>query len=247
MKNVLLNIMMVFYLIFFLFCFVFGIQAKAEQKTINMALNKGQMFSVIAPIMKEDGESARNQYYSKVLPLGTKLGLKREGQIKVTDTVVGDFNAGALVFFSWPDVNAENKLYAHDEWAAMKALRPKGWEELRIYSAPIEQDTLLRFRADKHYTLAIAWTNSDNPDNYTQYLDAVGVKLKNFGGRFIYKMYNPRFEAHATDLSAPNQLTFVEWDSADGLSRFRQSPDIKAQSTLFKTGLNRFEFYRLAI
>jgi uncharacterized protein (DUF1330 family) len=247
MKNTFLSIISIFYLFIFLVCFIFGIQAKAEQNMINMELSKGQVFSVIAPIMKGEGEIARNQYYSQVLPLAAKLGLKREGQVTVTDTLVGDFNAEAFVFFSWPDVNAENQLYAHSEWASMKALRPEGWEELRIFSALIEQNTQLNFKADKHYTLAIAWTSTDNPKNYSQYLDAVGTKLKNFGGRFMYKMHNPRFEAHATALPAPTQLTFVEWDSADGFVRFQQSPDIKAQSNLFKTGLSRFEFYRLAI
>ena len=55
-------------------------------------------------------------------------------------------------------------------------------------------------------------------------------------------MYNPRFEAHATDLSAPGQLTCVEWDSADGLSRFQESAEIKAQSNLLITGVSRLSF-----
>lgn len=247
MKNLVLNTLVIFCLIISIIYLDSGGQAKAGQQTVQMLLSKGQMFSVIAPIVKEGGESARKQYYSQVLPLATQLGLKREGQVKVTETVAGDYNSKAFAFFSWPDVNAENNLYANSKWATMKALRSKGWDELRIYSAAIEQDTQITFSADKFYTLAIAWTNTANPSNYARYMNLIEDKLKECGGRFMYKMVSPRFEAHATDLPAPGQLTFVEWDSADGLSRFQQSPEIKAQSTLLRAGVSRFEFYRLAV
>ncbi|MEC4725105.1 hypothetical protein HWQ46_06000 [Shewanella sp. D64] len=215
----------------------------AEQTSI--VLSKGQMFSLVMPVGKKEGEEARQIYYRQVLLLGESYGLKREAQLKISDTLVGNFTPGALIFYSWPNEAAENKLFSHPDWPLMKQIRPKGWDEIKIYTNELEQDLRLTFKSAKYYTLAVAWLNPSNPNDYYRYMDNIKETVNALGGRFIYKMHNPRFEAHASPLIAPGQLTFVEWDTKDGLAKFQNSSAFVQHSHLIKSGVNRFELYRL--
>lgn len=214
-------------------------------KTIN--LTKGQILSLIAPIGKDDGEASRSQYYQKVLPVAYSMGLKREIQLQVTNVVRGDYMPKAMVLFTWPNQDAEQQMYQHPQWPDMKSLRPLGWEELRIYTSSVKQDTSVTFSPDKFYTLAVAWVDPQKPNDYAKYMNSIQSALEKSGGKLIFTMDDPRFEAHATQLPAPQYLNIVEWGSLDGLERLQQSADFKQNSHLLKSGVNRFEFYRLSM
>lgn len=216
-----------------------------KEKSIN--LSKGQLFSLVMPKRRETGEQARQKYYKEVLPLGESFGLKREALLQIDDTLVGDFSPDGLIFYSWPSRAAENKLISHRDWPSMKQSRPQGWNEIKIYTQELERDLHLTFKPGKHYTLAVAWLNPTNPNDYLQYMDNIKESVNKLGGRFIYKMNNPHFEAHASPLIAPGQITFVEWDTQDGLAKFQQSSTFKLHSHLIKSGVSRFELYRLKL
>ncbi|MFT6270609.1 MAG: hypothetical protein ACJAVV_003448 [Alphaproteobacteria bacterium] len=65
--------------------------------------------------------------------------------------------------------------------------------------------------------------------------------LAEVGVRFMHKMVNPSFEVHATDPTPPNQITIVEWDSADGLNKPQANDVYQEHTHLLRTGTSRFE------
>ncbi|WP_162558904.1 hypothetical protein [Sphingorhabdus sp. EL138] len=212
-----------------------------------LTVAKGQYLSIIMPEAKSDSDAARQSYYRQALPLGQKFGLKREVQLKIDNRVISDYKPAGLIFFSYPDQASENQLANQPQWPAIKALRPGAWNELRIYSAAVENDLDLTFDPDKYYSLVVARTNPDKPEDYQRYLAGIEKAVHEAGGRFIYKMKNPKMEAHATSLNAPSQLTFVEWDAPNGFARVQQTEDYKASAPYFQSGVTNVEFYYMSV
>ena len=124
-------------------------------------------------------------------------------------------------------------------------MRPKAWEELRIHSAEIEENITLNFKSDKFYTVGFAWLKPENASDYTKYLDGIESDLNNLGGRYIYRMLNPSFEAHNTPQGAPAQLTFVEWDTKQGLEKLQKSNGFKNNVKYFSNSVIGFELHRI--
>ncbi|MEM9616651.1 MAG: hypothetical protein AAF936_01725 [Pseudomonadota bacterium] len=219
----------------------------AENSTpLTIEVKKGEVLQLIAPQARTDGNSARQAYYDKVFPIAESLGYERLGQLNVKQKVISDYNPGAFIFYSWPDEEAEDGLYSRPDWPALKAVRPEAWTELKIYSDTLDQDLTLNFDPAKQYTVVVAWFDPAHPGDYERYLSGIENAVTREGGRFIYKMRRPRFEAHASSLDAPGQITFVEWDSNDGFARVQKSDEYKANAKFFNSGLESFEFYWLA-
>lgn len=165
--------------------------------------------------------------------------------MRVGSTLVGEFKPNGFIFFSWPDEKAESQLTNHSQWPEIKSLRPKGWNELKIYSALAEQDINITFDSSKFYTLAVAWFNPERPKDYTDYLAGIENTVTKVGGRFILKVHHPRFEAHASPLINPGQITLVEWESPEGLAALQQSDAFKTFSPLLTTGVTAFELHNI--
>ncbi|QTD57150.1 hypothetical protein [Parasphingorhabdus cellanae] len=219
--------------------------AATEEPRLTVA--KGQYLSIIMPDAKPDADAARQSYYRQALPLGEKFGLKREVQLKVDNAVISDYEPSGLIFFSYPDHASEKQLVKQSEWPAIKAMRPAAWNELRIYSAAVEKDMDISFDPAKYYTLVVAWTNPEKPEDYQRYLSGIENAVSNAGGRFIYKMNNPTMEAHATALESPNQLTFVEWDAPNGFAKVQKTADYKSSAPYFQSGITNVEFYEMSV
>ncbi|MEO9470180.1 hypothetical protein [Parasphingorhabdus sp.] len=215
------------------------------QKTITIEIKKGEVLQIVAPESREDGKKAQQAYYQSVFPIAETLGYKRLAQMNVKQKVVSEYDPAALIFYSWPNKEAERWLYGHPKWPSLKASRPDAWSELKIYTETVQKDLTLRFDPTKYYSVVVAWFNAENPGDYERYLDGIAPAVERFGGRFIYKMRNPSFEAHASAAIAPGQITFVEWDKPDGFQRVQKSDEYKKHSKYFGTGLERFEFYWL--
>lgn len=228
--------------------------SNAEQKphrplssSSSLNLKTGQYLSIILPEAKPNAGDARKAYYKQAFPLGEQFGLKREASLNVDDVIISNYKPSALIFYSYPNKAAEGKLANHVKWPEIKAQRSKAWDELKIYSATIDQDLNLEFDPAKSYTLVVAWLDPENPDDYDRYLSGIEEAVDRFGGRFIYKMKNPKYEAHASAMSAPGQLTFVEWDTLDGFTKVRTSDEYKASAAFFASGTTKVEFYRLSV
>jgi uncharacterized protein (DUF1330 family) len=199
------------------------------------------------PEPKEGGETALQEYAQRAFPLGSQFGLQREIGLNVDHIIVSDFKPVSMIFFSYPDAASERKFSQHPDWPATKVMRPKAWNELKVYSASLDNDLDLKFNPEKSYTLVVAWVNSDNPGDYARYLDGITPAVEAAGGRFIYKMHNPQYEAHGSSLPAPQQLTFVEWDTLDGFAKVRTSAEYKEYSRYFTSGITKVEFYRMSL
>ena len=152
-----------------------AVTQKAKSPTV-LEFKKGQLFSIVSIVgdPSEEAKTSVAEYYKTAFPLGAKHGLKREGQLSVVAAPVGSHKSDCVVFYSWPSVADEAKFEAEPAWASIKALRPKAWEELRIYTQEVEADMSLTFDPDKTYTLAMAWFNPENPDHYDKYM--AGIK-----------------------------------------------------------------------
>jgi uncharacterized protein (DUF1330 family) len=211
-----------------------------------LSIKKGQVFSIVAPDNKVGGEAAVNEYYQRAFPLAESFGLKRHISLKTPRTLVGNYEPSGFIFFSWPDQASEKKLVNHSEWPEIKALRPKAWNELKIYSSLAERDIDITFDSSKFYTLAVAWFNPDRPEDYTNYLAGIEETVNKVGGRFILKVHHPRLEAHASPLIDPGQITVVEWESPEGLAALQESEAFKKFSPLLSSGVTSFELHNIA-
>ncbi len=218
-------------------------QTQMAKKPIVLSYKKGQRLT-LATIEGKAGDDAKKavaEYYKDVFPVAREKGLKRDAQLKVLAAPQGNHKPGALAVFSWPDPSAEQAFQDALDWQRVKDIRKSAWDELRLYSTTLEEDLNLNFHPDKTYTLAVAWKNPKNPNDYDQYMDNIKDGVAELGGRFIYKMFDPTFESHALQADAPYQLTFVEWDTADGLQKFGKSKTFKQNAKLIGTGVTRFE------
>lgn len=216
---------------------------KIAPNSLKMHFQKGQLLSLIslAPKPGSDAADARKAYLQSAFRLANDYGLKPAGSIPVTAVEAGDFSPAAVSFFSWPSARHEARFGTQSEWAAVKATRPDGWDELRIHDAELEKDVSLQFDADKTYTMATAWINPERPDDYDAYLTLIEKAAHASGGRFIYQMREPRFTSLHSNDSAPGRITFVEWDSPEGLKRFTSTASFKTHVHLLQSGATRFE------
>lgn len=223
-------------------------QARVAQPS-QLILQKGQYLSITMPEAKtsEEAKKARQHYYKSAFPLGSQFGLKRETALKIDTAIISDYKPSAVIFFSYPDRQSEAGLAAHPEWPAIKATRSSIWKELNIFSAELTEDLAITFDPAKSYTLVIAWKKDEDPEGYDRYLKGIEPAVKRFGGKFIYKMFNPKSETNAPSTIAPSQLTFVEWDSLDGFAKVRASDEYKANVPNFQSGVKKLEFYRMSV
>ncbi len=216
-------------------------------KDVVIELKSGQVLQVIASQIRPDGGAARRTYAQTAFPIASSFGFAPLGTLAVKRKVVSDFEPEAFSFFSWPSEEAVQSFDSHPDWPAIKATRPDAWSELKVYTDTLEEDLSLRFRADKYYTVVAAWFNPENPGDYDRYLSGIESAVERAGGRFIYKMREPSFEAHASALTSPGQITFVEWDKPDSFAEAQKSDEYLANRQYFASGLERFEFYWLGL
>ena len=136
----------------------------AEQPAapVEINLKRGELLSIISVIPKtgDAADAARSEYYATAFPLAQQHGLKREGQLRVIAAPVGKHESEGIIFFSWPSQAAEASLEKEADWPEIKALRPKAWEDLRVFTKELDEDLTLTFKADKTYTIAMAWSTT---------------------------------------------------------------------------------------
>ena len=112
---------------------------------LTLTYTKGQLISLII-IDAKDGEAAtaaRDNYYATAFPMATSFGLKRDAGLTIAMTMVGKFKPEALGIFSWPSLAASDELSAQSGWPTIKATRPDGWDELAIFTAPIDRKSVV--------------------------------------------------------------------------------------------------------
>ena len=221
---------------------------ETKPASLSLDLKKGALLSIISVIPNEgdEADAARSEYYQTAFPLASGYGLQREGQLRVVAAPIGAHDSKGIIFFSWPSAEAEAALEAEAAWPGIKALRPKAWEDLRIFTDELEDDLTLTFAPDKTYTLAMAWTNPENPNDYDTYMDGIKEAVSDVGGRFMYKMFDPKFESHKLKDGAPGQVTLVEWDTPEGLASFGETQGFKDNVKYLSSGVTRFEILALS-
>lgn len=215
----------------------------ATAPSLTIELQQGQLLSVVSIATKAGAaaQSVRDAYGREAFGLAREYGLNAEGSLPVAAVGVGGFAPEAVSFFTWPDAESEAAFSSLPRWQPIKATRPDGWDELRIHDVVVDTDLTLTFRADKTYTMATAWLDPAHPGDYDRYLASIEPTLTAIGGRFMYQLRDPRFASLDSEHGAPGRITFVEWDSSDGLAEFQQADGFLSHYHLLQSGTSGFE------
>ena len=217
---------------------------EADESVISFA--PGAAMQVIVAIGKENAGEIRTEYYNTAIPLARSYGFSTVARLKVDKSLVGNITAPVIVIGKWDDVERWQAFQNDPRWPALKAMRAKGWQQLDLYTKALEQPLDLKFEPGKFYTLAFASFNPEHPNDYTNYLHNIQQSLSEAGGKFIYKMIQPGFDTHSEFAQQVNQITLVEWDSAEGLQQLLASPDYLKHKHLLETGVTDFAFLRVS-
>ena len=220
--------------------------ATASVKSVTINLPKQALFSVIAPDTKATDEAtqAYQIFRSRALSLAAEYGFTLHGSFALNGAAIGSFEPQGFLLTSWPSQEAFDSFQHDPRWAEFDALRPTIWNDIRYYRDVQEDGLSLTLKSNKFYTLAIAHTNPANPGDYDQYLSNLKDEVEKNGGRFILKLSDPSLES-LSGATPPNQLTFIEWDDAEGVDRLLGSDVYKATRHLAASGTTELSFYRL--
>ena len=195
----------------------------------------------------EEAEAIRAEYSERAFPLSSGYGRKREAVFPVTEVLSGETAPSLFVLASWPSAEAEKTFEQDPKWPDIRALRSKAWRDLIFYKSNLEADLDLCLRQDKFYTLGIAWSNPDHPDDYDRYLAASGAGVTEAGGEILFQWKDPDYETLSGARAAPYKVTLVEWNDADGYKRYTDSEAFNANIELFNSGVTYFEWFKLAV
>ncbi len=215
-------------------------------KSVMIDLPPNSLLSLIGSEYKgtDEAKAAQNIFYSEALPLAAQYGFKRQADLRVTAVNVGDFKPKGFIMTSWPNEATFANFQTDPKWPEYKAIRPDIWHDIRYYRDVQENGLQLKLRADKYYTLAIAYLNPENPEDYQTYLSNLEGDVTANGGKFILKMKAPTLESLSGE-PTPDQLTFIEWNDAEGVDKLLGSAAYKANSHYARSGTTKFAFYRL--
>lgn len=218
-----------------------------QAKSLDVTLQKDNLFSIINPKTRssKSAKEGLKVYYEKAIPLAKSFGYRNHGTLRVTETLVGDKQPGVFVLASWPSNEADLSFESDPRWSEYKGLRNQIWSELNFYKAPTDTAKTLSFAQNKFYSIAFAWLDGQNPNDYQTYLQAIQDAVSAAGGKFIHSMVNPRTVSFNEPLNGPDQITFVQWDSKKGLTDFQKSEGFKRHAHLLRTGTKQFELYRV--
>lgn len=218
-----------------------------EIKTQTLNLSKGQVLTLVLPVVNPEGLAVVKEYSSKAFPLGKQFGLQNLFNLKVKHSLISEIKPPVFSLFSWPDKSSENAFLAHPDWSEIKAMRPEGWHHLNIFNTELSEDVSMTFSSEYYYTAVIAWFDDKHPDDYQTYLRNIEPALNDVGGRFILKLPTPAFETHSNTYGQPGQITFVQWPDANGFKNLQKHPGYQKHTHLFNSGLRKFEFYGLVV
>ena len=225
----------------------YGVFAQDSTKqAMTVQFTPGQVIQLIAPISDPAKEPLRTDYYQTAIPLAQSFGFKNYGMLLVEQTIVGDFKPPVIVIGGWPSIQAQRAFQSHGNFQDIKSQRAAAWEVLNIHNHTNPERATLSFDKDKSYTVAFAWTKLSHPNSYFEYLDAVEPLLNQLGARFIHKMIAPNLDAIEPNAHAPQQITFVEWQSDGDLQKLQSLPEYKKIYPLFLEGIEKFEFHRVS-
>ena len=221
----------------------------SPERSAALTIKGGQLLSVIG-IDRKDGEAAsaaRRRYFGGAFPIARSFGLQSGVSFRVQRTLSGTFRPGAVALFLWPNQASEGRLTSHPKWPALKALRPDGWDELRIYSAVIDDDVQAPLDAKTAYAIGAYWPDARRLAAFERSMQRVRETIVSSGGRVVLTMNEPKQETHASSPQAPNQVLLMEWKDEASIDAFVQSTDAAVGSSDASTGVARFELHQLTL
>ena len=217
-----------------------------EPKSVTIDLPPGALFSVIGfdYMRTDEAMRARADFQSSAIPIAVENGFTRHGALMVDGLSFGAFSPQGFLLTSWPSQEAFDRFERDPRWPEYSELRRTIWNDIRYYRDVQEQGLSLTLRSDKFYTLAIAYTDQENAADYQEYLARLEGEVAKQGGRFILKLYDPKLES-LSNTQSPDQLTFIEWNDAEGPSRLLRSDAYEAAKHLGASGTTDLSFYLL--
>ncbi|MDM7860282.1 DUF1330 domain-containing protein [Alteromonas sp. ASW11-36] len=218
-----------------------GVFANTQHWAVD--IKPGQVVQLIAPVTSPETLPLRRQYYRDAIPLAEQYGFTNHGQLVVERTILGNFKPPTIIIGSWPSPMAISAFEQEPRWPELKRNRSAAWQDIRLYNGEVDQPQNMSFSADKSYTVAFAWVNTERPDDYYQYLDSVEPLLTEIGARFMFKIRHPKIESDQPNTPAPDQITFVEWPDAGALARLRAMPKYQEIVALLNQGVTQLDLH----
>lgn len=223
-----------------------GTFASENDESFSVHFAPGEVIQLIAPISDPEKQSLRSTYFKNNTSVAREYGYQSDGILIVNETLVGDFKPDVLVVSHWPSLVAQKTFQSLPLWNDAKTLRRQAWEELKLFDHQLSEPLTLEFKPEKSYTVAFAWTNPAHPSDYYDYMDALPPLLEKIGGRFMHKINDVTMSAHNPHALAPQQITFVEWDSPDGVEKLQSLPEFSEIYGKLRSGTTRFELHRIS-
>jgi len=219
--------------------------AQEATKALSVQYAPGMVVQLIAPVTDPEKRHLRDLYFKKNAETAQRHGYRQDGVLIIEETLVGDFKPNVFVISHWPSLKAQKTFQALPLFSGVKSLRRDAWEALKLYDHELDVPLKMTFTEDKAYTVALAWTNPSNPSEYYDYMAALPPLLEKVGGRFMHQFNDVVVSAHNPDELAPQQITFVEWDSKDGVEKLQALPEFAELAKKLQSGTVRFELHRV--
>ena len=219
--------------------------AQEATKALSVQYAPGMVVQLIAPATDPEKRHLRDLYFKKNAETAQRHGYRQDGVLIVDETLVGDFKPNVFVVSHWPSLKAQKTFQALPLFSGVKSLRRKAWEALKLYDHELDVPLEMTFTEDKTYTVALAWTNPSKPSEYYDYMAALPPLLEKVGGRFMHQFNDVVVSAHNPNELAPQQITFVEWNSKDGVEKLQALPEFAELAKKLQSGTVRFELHRV--
>lgn len=217
-----------------------------ETTQVEITLRQGQVLSYVMVDSRQDSRTGAETLARESTTVAQKHSGRSIASFTIERKLVGDHEPETLSLLAWPSPANMNAFLADPDWRQLAIPDEAVEDDMRVYSTPVEQDVTLRLDSTKVYTLAIAWTSEERPDDYAAYMKGIEPDLAAVGARFVYSMLTPRFESSTSSGPAPARVTIVEWPSLATYAELRKRPSYQQHFEKFTSGIRDFEFYRIA-
>lgn len=173
--------------------------------TSEIALHKGQIFTVAVSRHREGAEGKMQQYFQAVGPIAKPFGFAKLGALKVVEADAGSFEPNNFVgFYGFPSQDDAMGFASDPRWPAIRDTRDEIWSELRISHYKVQTAKELSFDSSLVYEVRYEFVPTK---------DSPSLEMK--GAKTILDLVEGSHEMTPSTLAAPIRIRVLEWASLE--------------------------------
>lgn len=208
-----------------------------------VTLEPGGLLSFITSRPRPDGREARDEYFTRVLPLAARHGFRSVGGLRLEKITPDDYAPTLYMsFFAWPGAEARAAFHSEPEWPSLRAMRPRIWQELRICVVRAPTEAVLRFREDRAYSVSFAWLDPERGEDFDRYLAALRPTLEQLGVVKVFEAPAVEYSSLLRDADTPDRVWVTEWPEG-AREQYLGSDAFRENVHLFRSGVAEFQRY----